>query len=66
VAAGSGPDARRLLHRVRTRLADDLDTPAVLGAVDHWAEHALEHPGDDPSAPADVRAVVDTLLGVAL
>jgi L-cysteine:1D-myo-inositol 2-amino-2-deoxy-alpha-D-glucopyranoside ligase len=65
-AAGSGPDARHLLHHVRTRLADDLDTPAALAAVDHWAAHALEHPGGDPEAPAEVRALADTLLGVAL
>jgi L-cysteine:1D-myo-inositol 2-amino-2-deoxy-alpha-D-glucopyranoside ligase len=66
VATGSGPDARGVLGQVRGHLADDLDAPAALAAVDHWAEHALEHPGGDPGAPADVRALVDTLLGVAL
>ncbi|HEU0214584.1 MAG TPA: cysteine--1-D-myo-inosityl 2-amino-2-deoxy-alpha-D-glucopyranoside ligase [Jiangellaceae bacterium] len=66
VAAETGPDARGVLRRVRGHLADDLDTPAALAVVDHWAEHALENSGGDPGGPADVRALVDTLLGVAL
>jgi L-cysteine:1D-myo-inositol 2-amino-2-deoxy-alpha-D-glucopyranoside ligase len=55
-----------LLATVRERLADDLDTPAALGAVDLWAEQALAGEGSDPAAPSQVRDAVDTLLGVAL
>ncbi|HZY27621.1 MAG TPA: cysteine--1-D-myo-inosityl 2-amino-2-deoxy-alpha-D-glucopyranoside ligase [Jiangellaceae bacterium] len=66
VAAGSGSDARRLLHLVRTHLADDLDTPSALAAVDRWADGALADGGPDHTAPAAVRALADTLLGVAL
>ncbi|HMG29750.1 MAG TPA: hypothetical protein VK585_06495, partial [Jiangellaceae bacterium] len=66
VAAGFGPDATGVLSEVRARLADDLDTPAALAAVDGWADQALAHDGRDPTAPAVVRALADTLLGVDL
>jgi L-cysteine:1D-myo-inositol 2-amino-2-deoxy-alpha-D-glucopyranoside ligase len=67
-AAGlpAGPDAAPVLDRVRDRLADDLDTPAALHAVDRWADEALARGGSDPDAPAVVRALADALLGVAL
>jgi L-cysteine:1D-myo-inositol 2-amino-2-deoxy-alpha-D-glucopyranoside ligase len=51
---------------VRTHLADDLDTPSALAAVDRWADGALADGGPDHTAPAAVRALADTLLGVAL
>ncbi|GGM58870.1 L-cysteine:1D-myo-inositol 2-amino-2-deoxy-alpha-D-glucopyranoside ligase [Thermopolyspora flexuosa] len=62
VARDRGPDARPVLAQVRERLADDLDTPGALAAVDAWA--AAE--GDDPDAPGLVRDLADALLGVAL
>ncbi|MEU4833411.1 cysteine--1-D-myo-inosityl 2-amino-2-deoxy-alpha-D-glucopyranoside ligase [Streptosporangium sp. NPDC023615] len=67
-AAGleAGPDATALLERVRARLADDLDAPGALAAVDDWAERALSQGGTDPDAPALVGRTVDALLGVAL
>ena len=66
-ALGGGPDAGRLLATVRAQLADDLDTPAALGTVDEWAEQAFAGVvGSDPAAPAQVRNLVDALLGVAL
>jgi L-cysteine:1D-myo-inositol 2-amino-2-deoxy-alpha-D-glucopyranoside ligase len=66
VALDTGPDSRRLLATVRERLADDLDTPGALSAVDAWAERALADQATDSAAPAHVRYLVDTLLGVAL
>jgi L-cysteine:1D-myo-inositol 2-amino-2-deoxy-alpha-D-glucopyranoside ligase len=66
VALDTGPDSRRLLATVRERLADDLDTPGALSAVDAWAERALADQATDSAAPAHVRDLVDTLLGVAL
>ena len=38
-----GPAAEPVLDRVRERLADDLDTPAALAAVDRWARRGA-HP----------------------
>ncbi len=62
VARDSGPDGRALLAAVRAALANDLDTPAALAAVDTWCTGD----GADGGAPALVREVVDALLGVVL
>ncbi|MBD2894709.1 L-cysteine:1D-myo-inositol 2-amino-2-deoxy-alpha-D-glucopyranoside ligase [Actinomadura sp. RB99] len=62
VARPSGPPAGPVADTVRARLADDLDAPAALAAIDAWA--AAE--GADASSPAQVRALADALLGVAL
>ncbi|MEU8272302.1 cysteine--1-D-myo-inosityl 2-amino-2-deoxy-alpha-D-glucopyranoside ligase [Sphaerisporangium sp. NPDC049002] len=62
----AGPDAGPVLRQVRERMADDLDTPGALAAVDAWAARASGGEGADPGSPALVRAVADTLLGVAL
>jgi L-cysteine:1D-myo-inositol 2-amino-2-deoxy-alpha-D-glucopyranoside ligase len=66
VALDAGPSADDLVQRLRTHLADDLDTPAALAAVDGWAAEALERRGTDPDAPALVRTALDALLGIAL
>ena len=58
----AAPSGTAVLAQVRSALADDLDAPVALAAVDAWASA----PGDDTSAPALVRDVVDALLGVAL
>jgi L-cysteine:1D-myo-inositol 2-amino-2-deoxy-alpha-D-glucopyranoside ligase len=64
VARGRGPAAGPVVAAVRSRLADDLDTPGALAAVDAWAEAALAGTG---SAPVDeVGLAVDALLGVRL
>ncbi len=75
VSGPQGPDAARVLRAVRERLADDLDAPGALAAVDVWAEEALsvaqasdgDRAGDlVDGAPALVRDTVDALLGIAL
>jgi L-cysteine:1D-myo-inositol 2-amino-2-deoxy-alpha-D-glucopyranoside ligase len=65
-ALHAAPDAADLVSRLRTHLADDLDTPAALAAVDDWAAEALHRGGRDRQAPALARDAVDALLGVAL
>jgi L-cysteine:1D-myo-inositol 2-amino-2-deoxy-alpha-D-glucopyranoside ligase len=66
VDLAAAPSALPLLADVRGRLADDLDTPGALSAVDDWMAEALRAGGDDPTAPGLVRDLVDGLLGVAL
>jgi L-cysteine:1D-myo-inositol 2-amino-2-deoxy-alpha-D-glucopyranoside ligase len=66
VALPAGPDAAPVLDRVRERLADDLDTPAALHAVDRWADEAVTRGGPDPDAPQLVRTLTDALLGILL
>jgi L-cysteine:1D-myo-inositol 2-amino-2-deoxy-alpha-D-glucopyranoside ligase len=62
VARAAGPSGHDLLTSVRRAIADDLDTPTALAAVDAWC--AAD--GTDPDAPALVRATADALLGVDL
>jgi L-cysteine:1D-myo-inositol 2-amino-2-deoxy-alpha-D-glucopyranoside ligase len=62
VARPAGPDALPVLAEVRDRLADDLDSPGALAAIDRWAAT----PGTDPSAPALITAMADSLLGLSL
>ena len=65
-ALPAGPDATHLVGRLREYLADDLDTPRALAAVDGWCADALEYGGHDSSSPAAVAAAVNALLGVPL
>ncbi|WP_062437597.1 cysteine--1-D-myo-inosityl 2-amino-2-deoxy-alpha-D-glucopyranoside ligase [Herbidospora daliensis] len=62
VARPSGPSGADVLALVRDRIADDLDAPGALAAIDAWA--AAE--GDDAGAPEVVRDIADALLGIAL
>jgi L-cysteine:1D-myo-inositol 2-amino-2-deoxy-alpha-D-glucopyranoside ligase len=55
--------AGRLVESVRAALAEDLDTPAVIGLVDAWAE---EGRSADGSGAALVRDLLDARLGVLL
>jgi len=55
-----------VLARVRRYLADDLDTPKALAALDGWTTDALEYGGHDTEAPALVATAVDALLGIKL
>jgi L-cysteine:1D-myo-inositol 2-amino-2-deoxy-alpha-D-glucopyranoside ligase len=66
VALASGPYAADVIARVRRYLADDLDTPKAIAALDGWTTDALEYGGRDIAAPAYVRACIDSLLGVEL
>ncbi|MFH5822723.1 cysteine--1-D-myo-inosityl 2-amino-2-deoxy-alpha-D-glucopyranoside ligase [Georgenia sp. AZ-5] len=66
MSASAGPDASRLLAAVRAALADDLDAPAALGAVDAWVDVALAGGDGVDGAPDLARRTVDALLGVAV
>jgi L-cysteine:1D-myo-inositol 2-amino-2-deoxy-alpha-D-glucopyranoside ligase len=71
-AAASGtavPDGGSVLATVRERLADDLDAPGALAAVDYWAAQVTQARVLPPGSSGDaalVRDTVDALLGVAL
>jgi L-cysteine:1D-myo-inositol 2-amino-2-deoxy-alpha-D-glucopyranoside ligase len=65
-ALPAGPDATDVIARLRRYLADDLDTPKALAALDGWATDALQYGGREPAAPALVATAVDALLGVKL
>jgi L-cysteine:1D-myo-inositol 2-amino-2-deoxy-alpha-D-glucopyranoside ligase len=66
-SAVHGEDAEagmRVLATVRNRMADDLDSPGAIAAVDEWAAAALA--GEAHGSGPVVRDAVDALLGVAL
>lgn len=60
--AGSRERAEELVHDIRAALANDLDTPRVLEAVDEWA--AGERGEDHPAAQQLVTVALRSLLGV--
>ena len=62
-----GPAADETLTAVRAALADDLDAPAALAAVDAWADAALAGAAQPvEGAPGVVGRALDALLGVRL
>ena len=61
-----GPSADGVIRQLRERLADDLDAPGALAAVDLWARRQLAEGGADEGAPGVVSRAVDALLGVRL
>jgi L-cysteine:1D-myo-inositol 2-amino-2-deoxy-alpha-D-glucopyranoside ligase len=61
--------AEAVLATVRERMADDLDAPSALAAVDRWAQEVADMPAPPPGSAAAgslIAATVDALLGVAL
>ena len=64
--AERGPDAGPVIEVVRSALADDLDTPRALAAIDEWADQAAGGQGDDQQAPSQIAAASNALLGVVL
>ena len=66
VRLDAGLNADATVAAVRAALADDLDAPAALAAVDAWAGASVAIDSDDTDAPSLVARAVDALLGVRL
>ncbi|HET7396882.1 MAG TPA: cysteine--1-D-myo-inosityl 2-amino-2-deoxy-alpha-D-glucopyranoside ligase [Intrasporangium sp.] len=64
LASDGGPAAEQTVEEIRSHLADDLDSPRALEAVDRWAAQALTRGGEHPEAPRLIARAVDALLGV--
>jgi L-cysteine:1D-myo-inositol 2-amino-2-deoxy-alpha-D-glucopyranoside ligase len=58
----SAPPARPVIQAMRAAMADDLNAPAALAAVERWAEED----GDDIRSPRLVADAVDALLGLRI
>jgi L-cysteine:1D-myo-inositol 2-amino-2-deoxy-alpha-D-glucopyranoside ligase len=61
--------AETVLAAMRERMADDLDAPGALAAIDGWAEEASRTPVLPPDARAAallIRDAVDAILGIGL
>jgi len=69
VPAGASvtPTADAVLATVRARLADDLDAPGAVAAIDEWAAAVAGDQGaTGPEDAALIKATADALLGIAL
>jgi L-cysteine:1D-myo-inositol 2-amino-2-deoxy-alpha-D-glucopyranoside ligase len=66
VALPSGPPAAETLAAVRAAMADDLNAPAAVDAIDQWVAAQQDSSGDDPDAPDLIRRTADAVLGVRL
>ncbi len=70
VSLGAGAPAGPVVGEVLAALADDLDAPRALAAVDGWVDATLGTDGladtSDPDAALAIVAVVDAALGIAL
>ena len=67
-AGSPPPTAEAVLRTVRERLADDLDAPGALAAIDAWVDATLSAPAAaaSPDAARLIRDIADALLGIAL
>ena len=63
---GRVPSGEAVLAAVRERLADDLDAPGAIAAVDRWSDAVLAAGSAAPESAKLVRDTVDALLGIAL
>lgn len=64
LSTNGGPHPDATVTEVRARLADDLDTPGALAAVDAWSQRSLAEGGAVEGAPGIVGRLCDALLGV--
>jgi L-cysteine:1D-myo-inositol 2-amino-2-deoxy-alpha-D-glucopyranoside ligase len=62
----AGLNADEVLIQMRAALAEDLDAPSALAAVDAWAGASVAIDSDDNEAPALVARACEALLGVTL
>ena len=62
----AGLNADEVLAQLRAALAQDLDAPSALAAVDAWAGASMAIDSDDAEAPALVARACEALLGVTL
>jgi len=71
LSLGAGAPALPVVEAVLAALADDLDAPTALAAVQAWVEATLGVTGhlaetSDPAAAATIHALLDAALGLAL
>jgi L-cysteine:1D-myo-inositol 2-amino-2-deoxy-alpha-D-glucopyranoside ligase len=71
LSGNGGPPADLTIARIRECLADDLDAPGALAAVDEWARQSLNDGSVEPArtdlgAPGVVGRALDALLGIRL
>ena len=66
LARGAGADAAPVVDAVLTALADDLDAPTAVAAIDAWVAATDAGDSSDPGAAATVGDLLDAALGLSL
>ena len=67
MSGNGGPAPEGTLAEIRAALADDLDAPRALAAVDAWAELSLAGTAEPvEGAPGVISRAVNALLGIRL
>jgi len=66
LSGNGGPSPDATIARARECLANDLDAPGALDAVDEWVRESLENGGTELGAPGLVGRALDALLGIRL
>ena len=70
LALGAGAPAEPVVTEVLAALADDLDAPRAVSAVDAWVDATLGTHGladtSDPDAAVRIHALLDAALGLSL
>lgn len=61
-----GAESEGTVSAVRAAIADDLDTPSALAAVDAWAERTLGGEWTTRAAPGPLARTLDALLGIRI
>jgi L-cysteine:1D-myo-inositol 2-amino-2-deoxy-alpha-D-glucopyranoside ligase len=64
LSVNAAPDSSEVVEAIRTRVADDLDTPGALAAVDAWAKQTLTRGGADATSAGVLARALDAILGV--
>ena len=64
LSVNSAPDSEETIEQVRRHVADDLDTPGALAAVDRWAKECLDRGGRDATSAGVLARALDAILGV--
>ncbi|MEO6713357.1 MAG: cysteine--1-D-myo-inosityl 2-amino-2-deoxy-alpha-D-glucopyranoside ligase [Mycobacteriales bacterium] len=66
IAGAPAGRADEVIAEMRAHLANDLDAPAALAAVDAWARASVDAGGADTRAGKPLKQAINSLLGVAV
>lgn len=66
LAREHGPAADNTVAAIRQALANDLDAPAALAAVDRWVDTQLTVGGEFSAGPGLCARAIDALLGISI
>lgn len=66
LAQQDGPDVKHVIREIIEAIANNLDTPAALTALENWADRVLSGSWDRAQSSGNLSRLLDGLLGLAL